>query len=232
MSPRRRNTALALGFAGVAAGATAAGAYQAARKYRNLQLDMSELALADDVEHIDVMVDDGATIHGVAVGQGRPIVLLHGVTLSVATWPYQLRALSRDYRVIALDARGHGATKSEIAGASMVRLASDVAQVFAQLDLRDALVVGHSMGGMMTQQLCLDFPDLARERIAGTVLLSTSAAPASAVPGGTRLSRQMPRRSVRAAAREHCHRPRSDTRWPASRWACTPIRVLSRTPVT
>ncbi|MDP1793472.1 MAG: alpha/beta hydrolase [Acidimicrobiales bacterium] len=191
MSPRRRNYPLALGFAGVAAGATAFAAYRAARKYRNLELDMSELALPDGLTRINVTVDDGATIHGVEIGEGRPIVLLHGVTLSVATWPYQLRKLSEDYRVIALDARGHGDTECNIAGATMGRLASDVAQVMSHLDLRDAIVVGHSMGGMMTQQMCLDFPDLAKDRIAGTILLSTAAAPAASFPGGPRLGRQM-----------------------------------------
>lgn len=196
MSPRRRNTALALGAAGLAAGATAIGAYRAARKYRNIELDLSELDLPDHVTPFDVTVDDGAVIHGVELGAGRPIVLLHGVTLSIATWPYQLQGLSDSYRVIALDARGHGDSKCDIETASMARLASDVAQVFAQLDLRDAIVVGHSMGGMMTQQLCLDFPDLARERIAGTILLSTAAAPASQVPAGPRLSRGLRARGV------------------------------------
>ncbi len=195
MSPRRGN-ALALGLAGVAAGGTALAAFRAARKYRNLELDMSELALADDITRINVTVDDGATIHGVEAGKGRPIVLLHGVTLSVKTWPYQLRTLSEEYRVIALDARGHGDSKSDLNGFSMERLASDVAQVFAQLDLRDAIVVGHSMGGMMTQQMCLDFPDLARERIAGTILLSTAAAPAASVPGGARFTRSLKPRGV------------------------------------
>ncbi|MEY2469513.1 MAG: hypothetical protein QOF21_2211, partial [Actinomycetota bacterium] len=52
-----------------------------------------------------------------------------------------------------------------------------------KLDLRDAIVVGHSMGGMITQQLCLDFPEFARDRIAGTILMSTAAAPGQGVPG-------------------------------------------------
>ncbi len=181
---RPRNRAIALGFAGVGAGAAVVAAYRGARKYRALgELDMSELALAEDLETIDVVVDDGATIHGVEAGSGRPIVLLHGVTLSVATWPYQLAALSKEYRVIALDARGHGLSKSDSAGWGIDRMASDVAQVLTQLDLKDAIIIGHSMGGMMTQQMCLDFPDLARERVAGTILLSTAAAPGQGVPG-------------------------------------------------
>lgn len=183
MSPRR-NTALALGLVGLGAGASAVAAFRGARKYRAMgPLDMSELALAEDLESIDITVDDGSVIHGVAAGSGRPIVFLHGVTLSVATWPYQFAALSKEFRVIALDARGHGLSKSTSPGWGVDRMASDVAQVLTQLDIRNAIIVGHSMGGMMTQQLCLDFPDLARERIAGTILLSTAASPAQGVPG-------------------------------------------------
>jgi 3-oxoadipate enol-lactonase len=143
---------------------------------------MSELALAEDLEAVSVTVDDGTTIHGVEAGSGQPIVLLHGVTLSVATWPYQLAALRKEFRVIALDARGHGLSKFAGTVSGLDRMASDVAQVFTQLDLRDAIIVGHSMGGMMTQQMVLDFPDLARERVAGTILLSTAAAPGQGLP--------------------------------------------------
>ena len=178
----RRNRALALGAAGIGAGLAAAGAYAAARRHRDDVLDMAELVLADDLEKVAVTVDDGVTIHGVAAGSGQPIVLLHGVTLSVATWPYQIAALRKEFRVIALDARGHGLSQHHGPVSGLDRMASDVAQVFAQLDLRDAVMVGHSMGGMMTQQMCLDFPELARERVAGTILLSTAAAPGQGVP--------------------------------------------------
>lgn len=180
---RRRNPALALGLAGIGAGLAAAAAFRAAQRHRNEELDLSELALADDLEHINVAVDDGGSIHAVEVGRGQPIVLLHGVTLSVATWPYQLAKLRNDFRVIAVDARGHGTSTHGETGHSIKRMASDVAQLLVHLDLRDAIVVGHSMGGMITQQLCLDFEDLARERIAGVILLSTAAAPAQGIPG-------------------------------------------------
>jgi pimeloyl-ACP methyl ester carboxylesterase len=184
----RRNRALAFGAAGVGAGLAVAAAYSAARRHRDDVLDLAELALPDDLETIAVTVDDGTTIHGVAAGSGRPIVLLHGVTLSVNTWPYQIAALRKEFRVIALDARGHGLSKLLGPISGLDRMASDVAQVLSQLDVRDAIVVGHSMGGMMTQQMVLDFPDLARDRIAGTILLSTAAAPGQGVPlaGSTR----------------------------------------------
>jgi 3-oxoadipate enol-lactonase len=191
-----RNKAIALGAAGVGAGLAVAAAYSAARRHRDEVLDLSEMAMADDLEPIEVTVDDGVAIHGVSAGSGQPIVLLHGVTLSVATWPYQIAALRKEFRVIALDARGHGLSKFEKRVSGLDRMASDVAQVLSQLDLRDTIIVGHSMGGMTTQQMVLDFPELARERVAGTILLSTAAAPGQGVPLARSSGRFRPRATV------------------------------------
>jgi non-heme chloroperoxidase len=182
VSPRR-NRAIALGVAGLGAGLGMAAAYRAAQRHRGEELDLSELAVGEDLARLEVPVDDGGTIHAVEAGSGRAIVLLHGVTLSIATWPYQLAALSKEFRVIAADARGHGLSKRGSIGHSVERMASDLAQMLVHLDLRDAILVGHSMGGMVTQQMCVDFQDLARERVAGTILMCTAAAPAHQVPG-------------------------------------------------
>ncbi len=179
----RKNTAVGLAVAGLGAGLALGAAYRAAQRHRDDDLDLSELALADDITRLDVPVDDGGTIHAVEAGDGRAIVLLHGVTLSVATWPYQLAALSKEFRVIAADARGHGLSKGGSVGHTIERMASDLAQMLVHLDLRDAILVGHSMGGMVTQQMCVDFKELARERVAGTILMCTAAAPAHQVPG-------------------------------------------------
>lgn len=189
MSPRR-NRALGLGFAGIWAGLAAVAAYGAARRHRDRgPIDLSELDLPDDVMSHSVTVDDGAVIHTIDHGTGRPIVLLHGVTLSIATWPYQIAALSKQFRVIAVDQRGHGKSERGTGGYGIERMASDAAQVLTHLDLRDAIVVGHSMGGMVTLQMCLDFQDLARERVAGTILLSTAAAVTQGIPGWPTMNR-------------------------------------------
>jgi non-heme chloroperoxidase len=137
----------------------------------------------------NVKVDDGTVIHTIDHGTGRPIVLLHGVTLSIATWPYQIAKLSKEFRVIAVDQRGHGRSQLGTKEYGIARMASDAAQVLSHFDLRDAIVVGHSMGGMVTQQMCLDFTELARERVAGTILLSTAAAVTQGMPGWPAMER-------------------------------------------
>ena len=80
-------------------------------------------------------------------GAGRPVVLVHGWSLSSAIWTLQTDALAaQGVRVIAYDRRGHGASDKPDDGYDMDRLADDLAAVFEHLDVRDAVLVGHSMG--------------------------------------------------------------------------------------
>lgn len=133
----------------------------------------------DDAVHHEVPTSDGGTTHVVEHGDpaGRPIVLLHGITLSALTWHYQLLDLSDRYRLLAVDLRGHG---SSVAGADewhLDRLVTDLAELFDHLDLRDAVLVGHSMGGMVALRFALDHQATFTQRVAGLVLMSTSGGP-------------------------------------------------------
>ena len=109
-------------------------------------------------------------------GDGPPIVLSHGVTLSLRTWFHQLELLPKEgFRTIAFDHRGHGESELGESGHTLDNLAEDVRSVVLGLDLHDAILVGHSMGGVAVQLFALRHPDLARERVRGIVLLSTLA---------------------------------------------------------
>jgi pimeloyl-ACP methyl ester carboxylesterase len=119
---------------------------------------------------------DGGSIHVVSEGTGAPIVLAHGVLLSVRTWVRQLQALpSEGFRVVAFDSRGHGDSKLGDTGHSIDNIGDDLRTVLEQLDLRDALLVGHSMGGIAVQSFLLRHPEVAAERVKGVVLLSSLA---------------------------------------------------------
>ena len=129
---------------------------------------------------------DGGSIHVVSRGEGPPIVLSHGVTLSVRTWVKQMESLpAAGFRTIAFDHRGHGDSTVGSPGHTLDTLADDVRTVVEGLDLRDAVLVGHSMGGIAVQLFCLRHPDVAAERVAGIVLLSTLSR--TAVSGNPRL---------------------------------------------
>ena len=95
-----------------------------------------------------VTAKDGAQIYYKDWGSGQPIVFHHGWPLSADDWDTQmLFFLSKGYRVIAHDRRGHGRSSQTDNGNDYDTFAADVAGLAAHLDLKNAIHVGHSMGG-------------------------------------------------------------------------------------
>ena len=95
-----------------------------------------------------VTTQDGTEIFYKDWGSGQPVVFHHGWPLSSDDWDTQmLFFLSQGYRVIAHDRRGHGRSTATPNGHDMDTYAADVAALAKQLDLRDAIHVGHSTGG-------------------------------------------------------------------------------------
>ena len=81
-------------------------------------------------------------------GTGKPVVLIHGWPLNQDMWEYQAPVLAANgYRVIAYDRRGFGRSDQPWSGYDYDSLADDLASVMDGLDLRDAALVGFSMGG-------------------------------------------------------------------------------------
>jgi non-heme chloroperoxidase len=78
----------------------------------------------------------------------QPIVFHHGWPLSADDWDTQMMFfLNEGYRVIAHDRRGHGRSSQTDSGNEMDTYAADVAELIAQLNLREAVHIGHSTGG-------------------------------------------------------------------------------------
>jgi len=81
-------------------------------------------------------------------GEGQPIVFSHGWPLNGDAWDEQmLYFTSLGYRTIAHDRRGHGRSGEAWRGNDMNTYADDLGQLFDHLNLKDAIVVGHSTGG-------------------------------------------------------------------------------------
>jgi len=81
-------------------------------------------------------------------GVGQPVVLIHGWPLSHRMWESQITALSEaGYRVIAYDRRGFGQSGRPTAGYDYNTFAADLNELITQLDLRDVVLAGFSMGG-------------------------------------------------------------------------------------
>ena len=91
---------------------------------------------------------DGTRIAYSEGGQGRDLVLVHGITESRRAWDPVLAGLEAKWRVVAVDVRGHGESDRHTPY-DPVTMANDVGAVVAELNLDDPLVVGHSMGGVV-----------------------------------------------------------------------------------
>lgn len=97
-----------------------------------------------------ISMSDGTNLFFRDLGprDAQPIVFHHGWPLSADDWDSQvLFFLSAGYRVIAHDRRGHGRSDQTDAGNDMDTYAADVAELVKQLDLRNAIHIGHSTGG-------------------------------------------------------------------------------------
>jgi pimeloyl-ACP methyl ester carboxylesterase len=142
------------------------------------------LAEPDGTAHHTVATDDGGSLHVVERGDrtARPLVLLHGVTLSSRVWAHQVAELSTRFRVIAPDWRGHGRSLAGSEGYGLGRLARDLGMVLDALDVRDAVLVGHSMGGMAVMRFAADDPDGLHRHAAGVVFMSSAAADTASGP--------------------------------------------------
>lgn len=91
---------------------------------------------------------DGTQIYYKDWGQGQPVVFSHGWPLSADAWEDQMIFLGdRGFRCIAHDRRGHGRSSQPWDGNDMDTYADDLAALVEELDLRDAIHVGHSTGG-------------------------------------------------------------------------------------
>ncbi len=106
---------------------------------------------------------NGTRLHYIDEGKGEPVILIHGFAMNIDnTWRISgiIRALSNDYRVVAIDVRGHGLSAKPYESRQYgVEMAQDVVRLMNHLNLDKANVVGHSMGAYITLKLLATYPD-------------------------------------------------------------------------
>jgi pimeloyl-ACP methyl ester carboxylesterase len=189
----------------------------------------------------------GEAIHYLDEGSGRPIVLLHGLGGSTASWRLLMPLLADRYRVVALDFPGYGhSTRAPAWPMSHEHQARRVLRLLDELGLQRVTLVGLSMGGAIAQRIAVRDP----ERVEALVLIASvdaSEPPDTRVRHGMRRlgltspamvaavvpvlgSRRMTRAVVRTSLRRAVADPRAVTR----EWVdihATPLTVPGTWPV-
>jgi len=96
---------------------------------------------------VTITTDDGLCLYHKDWGAGAPILFVHAWSMNSDFWEYQMVPLAtQGFRCIAYDRRGNGRSDDSGDGYDLDTLADDLATVIEQLDLRDATLVGHSLG--------------------------------------------------------------------------------------
>jgi pimeloyl-ACP methyl ester carboxylesterase len=116
-----------------------------------------------------VEVENGKLYYTVN-GSGPPLVLLHGAWASHEWWQWQVPDFARAYQVYSYDARGHGKSTPLRDVFSVEGFTKDLEIFLQRLQINETLLIGWSMGGIISMQFCLNHP----KKVKALILIATS----------------------------------------------------------
>ena len=139
---------------------------------------------------------NGVNLYNETHGDGFPLLMIQGLSENVYWWDLPMvDKLSKQFKTVIFDNRGVGRSDSLEGDVTIETMATDAVGLLDALDIKQAHILGHSMGGMIAQDLAIKFPD----RVKKLVLCSTSC-------GGSKAelpSRDTQRILTKLATREH-----------------------------
>lgn len=112
---------------------------------------------------------NGIDVYYESTGSGQPLLLIASLGYGLWMWHKMIPGLAKEFQVIAFDNRGAGQTDKPDGPYTVQMLAADTAGLLDALGIRQAAVMGHSMGGFVAQELALNRPDLV-----GKLILSST----------------------------------------------------------
>ena len=98
-------------------------------------------------------------LHFIEQGQGQPLILLHGNGESCDYFEHQIPYFSKDYRVIAIDTRGHGQSPRGEKPFTIAQFAEDLHDFMDESDIEKAVLLGFSDGGNIALTFALKYPE-------------------------------------------------------------------------
>lgn len=138
-----------------------------------------------------VRLRDGADLFVEELGpeSDKAVVFLHGSALRTDLWHYQMASLD-DHHLVMYDLRGHGLSDRGEEDFSIVTLSEDLIEVLDALEVKEAVVVGHSIGGMVALETACRNRDRLGTTIKGLALLNTTYGPGiETLAGGAAMAR-------------------------------------------
>jgi 3-oxoadipate enol-lactonase len=121
--------------------------------------------------HMPMANVNNINIHYRVYGDGEPLILICGLGAELGSWFLQLRPFKKHYRVVVFDNRGIGRSDKPLQPYTTKDMAADMVGLMDHLGIEQANVLGASMGGMIAQEVALNYPD----RVKKLVLASTGA---------------------------------------------------------
>ena len=115
---------------------------------------------------------NGINLHYRCSGNGEPLILVAGWGTDLRTWIFQLPTFRKHFQAITFDNRGVGRSDKPTGPYSMRLMAADVIGLMDYLHIKTANVLGLSMGGMIAQEVAINYPDRVIRLILGCTFAS------------------------------------------------------------
>lgn len=155
--------------------------------------------MQDDIRQNTITLNGVQFSYTITSGEEPPLLFLHGWACNRTFWSNQIEFFKRNRRTIAVDFRGHGESQVTAEGNTVQQLADDVYALIHSLGLQKVVLVGHSMGGMVAQQFCVDH----LECLKALILVTTIAADLEDKLISKRIEADTPREGYRNAFLKH-----------------------------